>query len=207
MAWVSTAVAVGSTALSLFGANENKKSAQKSMAAQATADTASRVATANSMIASVHSQNAKALQLERNVDIMRMQGKADGVMRADTYNEMAATAMVMGAASGRVFGEGSMQAIMDKSSEDYMWDKMWAKNSLEISEAAVFQDIENVFEAGATSLMLGTEQLEVARLGSMAGQANTAAAAQQAFNNTLVGVGQNYLNTYGSTHINSLFDL
>jgi len=185
--------------MSLLGASANKKAAQKAMRAQATADTAARKATAASMIATVHSQNAKVKELQRANDIMQMQGKADAMIRQEDYNDTMATAMVMGAASGRVFGQGSMDAIMDKSESDFMWDQMWAKNSLEISEAALHQDMKNVYQAGANSLLLGREQLEVARLGSMAGQQNTAAQAQAAFNNSITGMVNSYAKSYGDT--------
>lgn len=190
-----SAVSMG---LSLFGANQNAKAAQKAMNQQAVVDTASRKATANSMIASVNSQNAKVDSMKRSVEIMQMQAKADGLIRLENYNEMAASAMVMGAASGRVMNEGSLGAIFDKSKSDFMWDNMWSRTGAEINEAAVYQDIENIYEAGSTSLMLGKEQLGVSRLGSMAGQQNTAAQAQQAFNNTLVSSGQSVLKNYGS---------
>ncbi len=192
-------MALAGMGMSLLGASANKKAAEKSMQAQASADTASRRATANSMIASVHSQNAKVNDLKRSVEIMQMQGKADAVLRKESYNEMMATSMVMGAASGRALNEGSTASIMDKSNSDYMWDQMWAKTGIEISEAAMYQDMEEIYKAGATSLLLGKEQLQVARLGSMAGQSNTAAAAQMAFNNTLVKVGQSAINNYGSS--------
>ena len=80
-----------------------------------------------------------------------------------------------------------------------MWDQMWAKTSQEISEAAIYQDIAEIHRGGQQSLMLGRQQLEVARLGSMAGSENTAAAAQQAFNNTLVDIGQSTISAYGSS--------
>lgn len=185
--------------LSLLGASSNKKAAERSMKAQAAADTAARQATASSMIAQVSSQNSKVKELERAGEIMQMQGKADAVIRKEAYNETQSMAMVMGAVSGRVFGSGSMETIMDKSKSDYMWDQLWAKNSLEISEAALEQDKLNIYQAGATSLMLGQQELEVARLGSMAGQQNTAAAAQNAFNNTLIGGVQSYASNYGDT--------
>jgi len=185
--------------LSLLGASSNKKAAEKSMRAQATADTAARKATASSMIAQVNSQNAKVKELERTGEIMQMQGKADAVIRKENYNQTQSMAMVMGAASGRVFGEGSVSTIMDKSRSDFMWDQLWAKNSLEISEAALEQDKQNIYQAGSTSLMLGQQELEVSRLGSMAGQQNTAAAAQNAFNNTLIQGVNSYANTYGDT--------
>ncbi len=193
---VMAAIGMG---VSLLGASANNKAAQKSLEAQAAADTASRRATASSMIASVNSQNAKVDELKRSVDIMQLQGKADSLIRKESYNDTMALSMVMGAASGRVFGEGSMDAIFDKSESDYMWDQLWAKNSQEISEAAMYRDMENIYEAGQTSLMLGREQLEVARLGSMAGQENTAAAAQQAFNNTLTSGVKSITSNYGDS--------
>ena len=185
--------------ISLLGANANKKALQKAMNNQAVVDTASRVATANSMIAQTTSQNYKAEELTRIGDLMQMQGKADSMMRKESYNDTQAMAMVMGAASGRVFGSGSVGAIMDKSESDFMWDQMWATNNEKISMAALEQDKANVFRSGNTSLLLGQESLEVARLGSMAGQDNTAAQAQQAFNNTMMNAGTSLVNNYGSS--------
>ncbi len=193
---ITTGISLG---VGLIGANKNAKAAQKAMRAQATADTASRKATAASMIASVNSQNAKVKDLERMGEIMTMQGKADAVIRKESYNDTMAMAMVMGAVSGRTMGEGSINVVMDQSASDHKWDQLWAKNSQEISEAALYQDMETVYQSGSNSLMLGGQQLEVARLGSQAGQANTAAAAQQAFNNTLVSAGQSVLNNYGGS--------
>ena len=63
----------------------------------------------------------------------------------------------------------------------------------------MYRDMENIYQAGANSLMLGREQLEVSRLGSMAGAQNTASAAQQAFNNTLVKGGQSMISSYGDS--------
>ena len=199
MAWVTAAVAVGSAAMSLAGASANKKAAGKAMRAQATADTAGRRATASGMIASVSSQNAKVERLTRSGELMEMQGKADGVIRRENYNEVQAMALVMGAASGRVTSHGSLESIRSKSESDFMWDEMWATNATKISKAAIEADKYNIYNAGSTSLMLGKEQLEVARLGSMAGQENTSAAAQQAFNNTLVSAGQSVVSSYGSS--------
>ena len=193
---IMAAVGLG---VSLIGASANNKAAQKSMRAQAKADEASRRATANSMIAQTQAQNWKVKEMERMGQIMAMQGKADAMIRTENYNDVQAMAMVMGAASGRTTGSGSVGAIMDKSNSDYMWDQMWAANSLTISQAALEQDKANIYRAGSTSLMLGKEQLGVARLGSMAGQQNTAANAQQAFNNTMVSAGQSVLNNYGSS--------
>ena len=193
--------------LSLFGASANKKAAEASMRAQAAADQASRVATANSMIAQVSSQNAQAEQLQRTSEIMETQGKADAMIRKENYNDTAAMQMVMGAASGRVFGEGSLGAIMDKSQSDFMWDQMWATNSEIISQAAIQQDITSIYQAGATSLILGAEQLDVARLASQAGQQNTAAQAQQAFNNTLIQSGTSFAQSYGDTGVKNLLGI
>lgn len=201
---VTAAVALGGMALNAYGANQSAKASQKALEAQARADEAGRAATANSMIASVNSQNGKVTTLKRNLEIVQMQSKADGLMRKESYNEMAATAMVMGAASGRIMGEGSIDSIFDKSKSDFMWDEMWSKTGLEITEAAVAQDIKTVYESGATSLLLGGEQLSVARLGSMAGQSNTAAAAQTAFNNTLIRGGTSLLNNYGTSLLNNM---
>ncbi len=193
---IMAAVGMGMT---LLGASANKKAAAKSMQAQATADTAGRRATANSMIASVHSQNAKVDEMKRSVELIGIQGKADAVMRKESYNEMMATSMVMGAASGRALNEGSTDAIFNKSQSDYMWDQMWNKNNQEISEAAMYQDMENIYQAGATSLMLGGEQLGVDRLRSMAGQESQAAAMQTSFNNTMTGMVNSYASSYGDT--------
>lgn len=190
--------------VSLFGASQNNKAAQKAMNAQAAADTVARRATADSMIASVTSANKKADELQRAQDIMVMQGKADSVIRTENYNEAAAMQMVMGAASGRTFGEGSIDAIMSKSHEDFMWDQIWHTNSEEISKAAIQQDKASIYEAGAQSLILGRNQLEVARQSSMAGTQNTAAAAEQAFTNTLTRGVTNVMTSFGDSGIKNL---
>ncbi len=192
--------------VSLLGAASNKKAAQRAMRAQAVADTASRQTTAKSMIASVHSQNAKVEELKRMDEMMQMQGKADAVIRKEDYNDMAATQLVMGAASGRVVSDagGSIGKIIEKSENDFMWDQMWNANIQEISQAALYQDMKNIYQAGATSLVLGRNELEVARLGSMAGQTNTAAAAQQSFNNALVGGAKSVINNYGDSILGML---
>lgn len=207
MAYVSSAVAIGSAAISLAGASANSKAAGRAMRAKAKADEAGRAATASSMIASVHSQNAKVEELEKVSEMVAMQGKADAMIRKENYNDVQSMAMVMGAASGRVLGEGSVDAIFTKSKSDFMWDNMWAQNSQDITQAAIEQDKANIYRAGATSLLLGEEQLGVARLGSMAGGENTAGAAQQVFNNSMMNVASSYLSTYGETHIKSLFDI
>lgn len=193
---VMAAIGIGMT---LLGASANNKAAEQSMQATAKADAASRRATANSQIAAVHSQNAKVDELKRSVEIMGMQGKADAVLRKESYNDMMATSMVMGAASGRALNEGSTAAIFDKSHSDMMWDQMWTKNNQEISEAAMYRDMENVYQAGATSLMLGGEALGVSALRSEAGMDNQAAAAQQTFNNAVTGAVTSYANAYGDT--------
>ena len=56
--------------VSLLGANANKKAAQKAMNNQAVVDQASRVASANSMIAQTTSQNYKAEELTRIGDCL-----------------------------------------------------------------------------------------------------------------------------------------
>jgi len=200
---IMAAVGMG---VSLLGAASNKKAAQRAMRAQAVADTASRQTTAKSMIASVHSQNAKVEELKRMDEMMQMQGKADAVIRKEDYNDMAATQLVMGAASGRVVSDagGSIGKIIEKSENDFMWDQMWNANIQEISQAALYQDMKNIYQAGATSLVLGRNELEVARLGSMAGQTNTAAAAQQSFNNALVGGAKSVINNYGDSILGML---
>lgn len=187
---------------SVVQAGQNAKAAGKAMRAQAAVDTASRRATANSMIAAVHSQNAKVKELQRMDEMMTMQAKADSLIRKESYNDTAAMQLVMGAASGRATNEGSVSAIMNKSHSDFMWDNMWAENIKEISQAALYQDMENIYQAGSNSLLLGGEQLGVARLGSQAGQANTAAAAQQAFNNTIMSGVKSTASAYGGSIMN-----
>lgn len=186
-----------SMGMSLLGARSNAKAAQKSLNAQAKADEASRRAQASSQIAQVNSQNAKVYDLKRSVEIMQLQGQADAVMRTENYNDMMATAMVMGATSGRALNEGSMESIFNKSKSDYEWDQMWARNSMEISEAAMYQDMSEIYRSGSISLGLGAENLGVSRLASQTGQQNTAARAQQSFNNTLVSAGQSAIKHYG----------
>ena len=199
MFWLAGA----SLGMSLLGASANKKAAESAMRSQAAADDASRMATANSQIAAVNSQNAKVLELQRADQIMQIQGKADSVMRAESYNDLMATSMVMGAVSGRVIGEGSIAAIFEKSESDFMWDQMWGRTSLEISQAALYQDMSNIYEAGSISLGLGAEQSGVAALTSKTAQDNANARIQQSFNNTMVSGGQSLIKNYGT----SLFNL
>ncbi len=195
--------------ISALGASANKKAAQKSMNAQAELDQATRVSSAKAMIAQTTSQNVKVEELTRVGDIMQMQGKAESLMRKERYNDTQAMAMVMGAASGRVFGEGSVDIIMDKSNSDFMWDQMWAANNETISMAALEQDKANIYRAGKESLLLGKDQLSLSRKSSMLGQENQAAAAQQAFNNTMMSAGQSLTSNYGGSLVTkgkSLFE-
>jgi len=96
--------------------------------------------------------------------------------RNEGYNDVMATAMVMGAASGRVMGEGSIQAIFDKSESDYNWDQMWAANNLEIQEAATYQDIStayaNEYKDNARTILLGAQKIRLMREGSGIDMAN-----------------------------------
>jgi len=190
-----------SLGLSIFGASANKRAAEASMRAQAEADTAGRIATARAKAAQVKSQNFQATMLQRNIDLMQIKSKADSTIRAEDFNNQMAIAVVKGAASGRTLGDGSMYAMFSKADEDLKWDQLWAENNLQVSEGAMYTDKENIYKAGYTSLMLGAEAMGVQRLAHQAGGNNMAANAQQAFNNTMVGVGQSILNNYG----NSLF--
>jgi hypothetical protein len=196
-------MAGASLAITALGASANAKAATKALESQAVADEASRRASANSMIAQTTSQNAKAEQIERTKEIIAVQGKADAVMRKEKYNETQALAMVMGAASGRTFGSGSLEAIMDKSESDFMWDQMWEATGEQITMAALAKDQVNIYEAGLMGLSTGKEALGASRLASQAGQDSNYAAIQQQFNNTITRAASGALNTYGG----SLFDM
>ncbi len=156
MAWVATAITVGTTAYgAVSSANAAADSAgmtQESLNRQAKIDEAQSIATSNAMIAKVNSQNKKLEDIDRSIDIMKTQGKADSMMRLEGFNEIAAMQLVMGAASGRVSGVGSIGAIMNKSREDFMWDQMWNSNTIKINENIMEQDKSNILESGYNSL-------------------------------------------------------
>jgi len=131
---------------------------------QAVIDEKAREAQASSLIAQVESQNWQVEKLDRQKDIMKMQGRADALSRTQNYNETMEVAMVMGAASGRVFGEGSIQAIFDESKSNFVFEQMWYANNEIISEAAIEADKTNILKAGFQTLLYGAKQSEINRL-------------------------------------------
>ncbi len=175
MAWVNVGVAVVGLGVSAYQMSESKKAAGEasvkayqnaklSVAASSeknAIDAQQRKATRASTLASVQSQNAQVEQLRRTSDIMGLQGKADATMMKEEYNQLASMQMVMGAASGRVMGSGGLEAVFDKSHEDMMWDVMWNKDSVKINQAALYQDMENIYEAGYNTLLFGDQALKI----------------------------------------------
>jgi len=152
----------------------------KQMKEAAAADTQARKAEANSIIARVEADDFKLQQLDFNKRIIQLQGKADSLLRLQNYNDVMEKAVIMGAASGRMLGQGSVKAIYDKSEEEYNWEQLWNANNLIISNAALEVDKTNILKAGATSLLLGAQGLEVSRLRSQAGQTTISDAAERA---------------------------
>ena len=185
-----------SAGLSLFGASENARMAQEAITAQSHAAEAQREATATGLIAQVSAQNHKAEDLDRTAKAMKMTAKAQTVMREEKYNQLAAIQMVAAAASGRITNSGSVNAIFSKSHEDYKWDQLWNDNKLAINLASIQRDKTRVYEAGATALRLGALQLEVQRETSEANIHSTAAQANQAYSNTVIGVAKSFIGAF-----------
>jgi len=186
-------------------------------AKQAGIDDATRRAFSRSIMAEVTSQNAQVQDLTRMQDAMKLQGKADAMMRKEGYNDVAAMQMVMGAASGRLTSEGSMSAIMDKSQEDYKWDQMWAMNSETIALASIERDKVNIYAAGLNKLTGAQDQLSLMKQGADLGRENTimgmekqwaANTLQQemAFDNMLASTAQSYLRNFGASGTAKLGD-
>ncbi len=134
--------------------------------------------------AKVEMQNTEIQKIEDSMQVMEMQGKADHVMRSEAYNKLAQTQMVQVAYSGRVSGEGSVDAIMTKSQEDYRWDQAWNADLLTISKASLEADQTNIARAGylelrntaknsATERYLSSAQSKISQIGSDMNYYNT----------------------------------
>ena len=121
---------LGQVGLSLFGMRAQNK-------AQAKAAEANIIAMR---------QKAKARELA--AEQARVQAKADSVYKLEKYNDMAATQMVMGVASGRIVGEGSTQAMMNDDYSRYRWDQLWATKNEAITQAAIYSDVAQLMQAG-----------------------------------------------------------
>lgn len=140
------------------------------MGIQAGIDEQTREAQSAQMIAQVNSQNWQVESLNNQQDILEMQGKAESLNRIDNYNDTMEMAMVMGAASGRVFGSGSMQAIFDHSAENYRFEEMWNVNNDIITNAALEADKTNIYSAGYNTLRFGATTTGINRQNSQIGQ-------------------------------------
>lgn len=169
-------------------------------------------ATQSARIADVRSQDAQIEQMQRASELMGMQGQADSVIRKEEYNKLAANQMVMGAAQGRSMdGGGSFQAIADKSLEDFKWDLMWNENSVKMGQVALYEDMMNVREAQATTLMLGTQQDRIAGMGIDLDLQNAArgldiqsSQANQAWRTSNTQATNSFINNFGASGLKSL---
>jgi len=175
MAWIASAISVGTA---VYGAAKSSEAAwnnygagaqstleiQKQMNQQAKIDEASRVAQAEAMIAQVASDNWQVENIGRQQEILKLQGKSESLIRSKNYNDTMEVAMVMGAASGRVFGVGSLGALFDKSAENFKFEQMWHADNEIISDAALEADKTNIYRAGNNTLIYGTKNTKINRL-------------------------------------------
>lgn len=193
MAFISAAVAIGTTAYGVSRANsaaddaaaaagQDAIAAAELRAKQSKADDAGRLAVSRQLIAEVEIGNRKLEDLKRSEDIMITQAKADSLIKTEAFNRSMSIAMVKGAASGRVLGVGSLNAGFNKAHEDFAWESMWDNNILDQSLGAFARDRENVLESGVNTLKWGAENLELQRTGSSITLDNQASQAQSAFN-------------------------
>ena len=191
--WVAVGTAVVGAAVNIgtsaYAANQSAEAAGKAsiatgkqMVISAEADTAARMAEANALVAQVESAEFRLGQVERAKDTMKMQGKADAMLQAESFNDLMAMSMVMGAASGRMLNEGSTNLIIKESAEDYNWEKLWASNIEDININEMTLDQMNIREGMETSLMLGSESMAVARQTSEAGSMQLATNASNEIN-------------------------
>lgn len=113
-------------------------------------------ANAQAAIASANSMKMKAQATELSAEAAKRQAKAENVIRQETYNDMAATQMVMGVASGRSVSEGSMRGIMDSDFENFQWDQLWNTHNSVINQAAIYGDVAQL-QQGALQTIKGAE--------------------------------------------------
>jgi len=190
MAFVSSAISIGTAA---YGAAKSSQAAwdaygsasrdvveiQKQMKLQANTDEFSRESQAKAFIANVESDNWQVQQLAQQQKLLELRGLSDRTIMLENYNDTMEMSMVMGAASGRTLGSGSIDAIFSKSQEDFNFEQMWNLDSEIITNAAIEADKTNIYKAGYNTLLGGADQMYIARQRSQLGQSNTALSVAQ----------------------------
>ena len=132
----------------------------------------------------------KLEDLDRAKETIVTQSKADKMMRTEAFNNQMSHALVKGAASGRVLGEGSMQKGFNKASEDRAWERHWNTNMLTQDVASFARDKINLLEKANFTVKWGLESLDIEKMANQVSYSNTAFQMQSSYNRAIMSADQ-----------------